>query len=44
MRVVSTPHLSSLDQLADIFTKSIIGVSYDCVGSKPNMFDLYSLH
>ena len=30
MRVISTPHVSSSDQLADIFTKSAIGVSYDC--------------
>ena len=34
MRVISGPHVSSLDQLTDIFTKSIIGVSYDCLGSK----------
>ena len=34
MGVISTPHVSSSDQLADIFTKSIIGVSYDCLGSK----------
>ena len=30
MGVIFTPHLSSLDQIADIFTKNIIGVSYDC--------------
>ena len=42
MRVISTPHISSSDQLTDIFTKSIIGVSYDCLGSKLGMFDLYS--
>ena len=40
--VISTPHVSSSDQLTDIFTKSIIGVSYDCLGSKLGMFDLYS--
>ena len=42
MRVISTPHVSSSDQLADIFTKNIIGVSYDCLGSKLGMLDLYS--
>ena len=41
--VIYTPHVSSSDQLTDIFTKSIIGVSYDCLGSKLGMFDLYSL-
>ena len=42
MGVISTPHVSSSDQLADIFTKSVIGVSYDCLESKLCMFDLYS--
>ena len=42
MRVISTPHVSLSNQLADIFTKSIIGVSYDCLGSKLGMFDFYS--
>ena len=41
--VISTPHVSSSDQLADVFMKSIIGVSYDCLGSMLGMFDLYSL-
>ena len=40
--VISTPHVSSSDQLANIFTKSVIGVSYDCLGSKLGMFDLHS--
>ena len=43
MRVISTPHVSSSDQLTNIFTKSIIGVSYDCLGSKLSKFDIYSL-
>ena len=30
MGVISTPHVSSSDQLVDIFMKSIIDVSYDC--------------
>ena len=42
MGVISTPHVSSLDQFVVIFTKSIIGVSYDCLGSKLGMFDLES--
>ena len=42
MGVISTPHVSSSDQLADIFTKSVIGVSYDFLVSKLGMFDLYS--
>ena len=41
MGVIYTPHVSSSDQLADIFTKSIIGVSYECLGSKLGMFNLY---
>ena len=43
MCFISTPHVSSSNQLVDIFTKSIIGVSYDFLGSKLAMFDLYSL-
>ena len=42
MGVISTPHVSSSNQLADIFTKSVIGVLYDCLGSKLGIFDLYS--
>ena len=42
MKVISTPRVSSSNQLVDIFTKSIIGVSYACLGSKLGMFDLYS--
>ena len=41
MEVISTPYVSSLDQLANPFTKGIIGVSYNCLGSKLSMFDLY---
>ena len=39
-RIVSTPFVSSPDQLVDIFTKSIISVSYNFLGSKLDMFDL----
>ena len=42
MRVISILYVTSSDQLTDIFTKSIIGVSYDCLGSKLGMFDLYN--
>ena len=42
MGVISISHLPSLDHLTDIFMKSIIDVSYDCLGSKLGMFDLYS--
>ena len=42
MRVIFTPHVSSSNQLADIFMKSIIDMSYDCIGSKLGMFNLYS--
>ena len=42
MGVISTPHVSSSDQLTDIFTKSIIGVSYDYFKFMLGMFDLYS--
>ena len=42
MGVIYTPHVSSSDQLTDILTKNVIDVSYDCLGSKLGMFDLYS--
>ena len=42
MGVISTPYVSSSYQLTDIFTKSVIGMSNDCLGSKLGMFDLYS--
>ena len=42
MGVISTPHVSSSDQFANIFTKSIISVSYDSLRSKLGMFDLYN--
>lgn len=37
-----SPHLvSSFDQLVDIFTKSLNSISYDSLGAKLAMFDLY---
>ena len=42
IEVISIPHVSSSNQLINIFTKSIIGVSFDYLGSKVGMFDLCS--
>ena len=41
--VIYTPHVLSSDQLVNIFTKSIIRVSYDCLGSKLGMFNFYTI-
>ena len=41
-RVISTPHVTSLHQLADVFTKSLAGISYDTMCTKLGMFDLYA--
>ena len=35
--VISTPHVASSYHLTDIFTKSIIGMSSNCLGSKLGM-------
>ena len=40
--VISTPHVASSHQLADIFTKSLVGISYDTTCTKLGMFDLYA--
>ena len=40
--VISTPHEVSSHQLADIFTKSLAGISYDATCTKLGMFDLYA--
>ena len=40
--VISTPHVTSSHQLADVFTKSIAGISYDTTCTKLGMFDLYA--
>ena len=37
--VISTPHVASSHQLADIFTKSLVGISYDVTCTKLGMFD-----
>ena len=41
-RVISTPHVVPSHQLADIFTKSLAGISYDATCTKLGMFDLYA--
>ena len=40
--VISTPHVTSSHQLADVFTKSLAGISYDTTCTKLGMFDLYA--
>ena len=40
--VISTPHVVSSHQLADIFTRSLAGISYDATCTKLGMFDLYA--
>ena len=39
--VISTTHVASSLQLADIFTKSLAKISYDAPCTKIDMFDLY---
>ena len=40
--VISTPHVTSWHQLADVFTKSLAEISYDTTCTKLGMFDLYA--
>ena len=40
--VISTRHMASSHQLADIFTKGLAGISYDATCTKLGMFDLYA--
>ena len=40
--VISTPHVTSSHQLADVYTKSLAGISYDTTCTKMGMFDLYA--
>ena len=42
-RVISTPHVVSSHQLADVFMKSLAGISYDATCTKLVMFDFYAL-
>ena len=41
--VICTPHVTSSHQFADVFTKSLVGISYDTTCTKLGMFDLYAL-
>ena len=41
-RVISTPHVTSSHQLADVFIKSLARISYDAIRTKLGMFDLYA--
>ena len=41
--VISTPHVVSSHQHADVFTKSLAGISYDAMCTKLIMFDFYAL-
>ena len=38
---VITPHVACSHQLADVFTNSLPGISYDVMYTKLGMFDLY---
>ena len=40
--VISTPHVASSQELADIFMKGLAGISYDATCTKLGMFDLYA--
>ena len=40
--VISTPHVASSHQLANVFTKILAWISYDATCTKLGMFDLYA--
>ncbi|CAA6675679.1 unnamed protein product [Spirodela intermedia] len=40
--LISTPNITSSHQLVDVFIKSLIGISYDVMCIKLDMFDLYA--
>ena len=40
--IISTPHVTSSHQPADVFTKSLAKISYDTTCTKLGMFDLYA--
>ena len=42
-RVISTPHVTSSHQVANVFTKSVTRISYDSTCTKLDIFDLYAL-
>ena len=37
-----TPHVASTHQLATIFTKALVGTTYETIGGKLGMFDLHA--
>ena len=41
-KVISTPHVASCHQLADVFMKSLVGINYDVMCTKLGMFDIYA--
>ena len=41
-RVIYTPHVASSHQLANVFRRSLGGISYDVTCTKLGMFDLYA--
>ncbi|CAA6667893.1 unnamed protein product [Spirodela intermedia] len=40
--LISTLHVASSHQLIDVFTKSMIEISYDIIYTKLDIFDLYA--
>lgn len=40
--LISTPHMTSSYQLADVFTKSLASISYNTTYIKLGMFNLYT--
>ena len=41
--VISMSHVALFSQLDDIFSKPLIGISYDSLGINSDIFDLYAL-
>ncbi|CAA7395437.1 unnamed protein product [Spirodela intermedia] len=41
--LISTSHITSSHQLAYVFMKSLVDISYNTTCTKLNMFDLYAL-
>ena len=40
--VISSPHVTSSHQLADVLKRSLAGISYDAMCTKLGMFDFYA--
>ncbi|CAA6669248.1 unnamed protein product [Spirodela intermedia] len=41
-RLISNLHVTSFYQLTNVFTKSLVGISYDVMCTKLGIFDLYA--